>query len=163
MNNINPNKKIELLAPAKNLEYGIAAINCGADAIYMGSSKFGARVKAGNSLNDIKKISDYVHKYYCKIYITLNTILYDNEIDEVIKLCHSLYDIGVDGLIIQDMGLLEFDLPPIPIIASTQTFCNTPEKVRFLNKIGIKRAILPRELNIAQIENIHSLTPDIEH
>ena len=151
-------KKIELLAPAKNLEWGIAAINYGADAVYIGSPKFGARAAAGNSLEDIKALSDYAHKFYCKVYVTLNTILFDDELEEAQKTIHQLYEIGVDAIIIQDMGILEMNLPPIPLFASTQTNNYTPEKVKFLENVGIQRVILARELSLKQIKEIKSKT-----
>lgn len=151
-------KKIELLAPAKNLEFGITAINYGADAVYIGSPKFGARVAAGNSLDDIKALANYAHKYYAKVYVTLNTILFDNELEEVQNTIHQLYEIGVDAIIIQDMGILEMDLPPIPLFASTQTNNYFWEKVKFLEDIGIQRVILARELSLKQIKEIKSKT-----
>jgi len=161
-NNNTTQKKTELLAPAKDFICGKAAIDCGADAVYIGANKFGARSKAINSIADIEKLVNYAHQYYCNVYVTINTILYDNEIDEAVKLCHQLNNIGIDGLIIQDMGLLESNLPPIPLIASTQTFCDTPEKVKFLEDIGFKRAILPRELSLNQIKLIREATTKIE-
>lgn len=150
--------KIELLAPAKDAEGGIAAINCGADAVYIGASKFGARESAGNELEDIATLVEHAHKYWAKVYVTVNTLLRDSEIPEALELIARLYDLGVDGLIIQDTGLLECDLPPIPIIASTQMFINTPEKAAFIEKLGVKRAILPRELDLKQIDAIHKST-----
>lgn len=151
-------KKIELLAPAKNKETAFSAINAGADAIYVGYLKFGARSSAGNSMEDIKEIVDYAHIYDVKVYITLNTIFKNEEIEQVIELIHNLYDINVDGIIIQDMGILEFDLPPIPIIASTQCHNNTLEKVQFLEETGFKRVILPREFSLEDIKNISKNT-----
>lgn len=151
-------KKIELLAPAKNLESGIAAINYGADAVYIGSPKFGARAAAGNSLEDIKALTEYAHKYYSKVYVTLNTILFDNELEEAQKIIHELYEIGADAVIIQDMGILEMDLPPIPLFASTQTNNYTADKVKFLEGVGIQRVILARELSLKQIKEIKSQT-----
>ncbi|NOQ27067.1 MAG: hypothetical protein GQ564_17025 [Bacteroidales bacterium] len=151
-------KKIELLAPAKNLEFGITAINYGADAVYIGSPKFGARAAAGNSLQDIKTLTNYAHKFYAKVYVTLNTILFDNELDEVQNTIHQLYEIGVDAIIIQDMGILEMDLPPIPLFASTQTNNYSWEKVKFLENIGIQRVILARELSLKHISEIKAKT-----
>lgn len=150
----NNTKKIELLAPAKNKEIAISAINAGADAIYVGYVKFGARSAAGNSLEDIKEIVDYAHIYDVKVYVTLNTILDDKEIEEAEALIKDLYYINVDGIIIQDMGILELDLPPIPIIASTQCHNNTLEKIQFLQKTGFKRVILPREFSLEDIKKI---------
>ena len=146
--------KIELLAPAKDLECGIAAIDCGADAVYIGAPRFGAREAAGNNLESITELVQYAHNYWAKIYVTLNTLLRDDEIPPALRLISQLYDIGVDGLIIQDTGLLECDLPPIPIIASTQMHNNTPEKAAFLEQIGIQRIILARELDLDQIRAI---------
>lgn len=154
----NVEHKIELLAPAKNKETAIAAINAGADAVYIGYLKFGARSAAGNSLEDIKELVGYAHKFKVKIYVTLNTIFNDEEIEQVKDLIADLYNIGVDGIIIQDMGILEFELPPIPIIASTQCNNDSLEKVKFLEKTGFKRVILPREFSIEEIENISKNT-----
>ncbi len=151
---MNTNSKIELLAPAKDKNTAISAINAGADAVYIGYLKFGARKKAGNSLEDIKEVIDYAHKYLVKVYITFNTIFKDDELPEVLEAINSVYKAGVDGIIIQDMGLLELDLPPIQIIASTQCHNNTLEKVKFLEKTGFKRVILPREFSLAEIKNI---------
>jgi len=151
-------KKIELLAPAKNIESGIAAVNFGADAVYIGSHKFGARVAAGNSISDIKKLVDYAHNFNSRVYVTLNTILFDNELDETAKTIHQLYNEGVDAIIIQDMGILEMDLPPIPLFASTQTHNYTWQKVKFLEDVGLQRVILARELSLNQIKEIRSKT-----
>jgi putative protease len=150
--------RIELLAPAKDLECGIAAINCGADALYVGPSRFGAREAAGNSVEDIAELVRYAHKYWAKVYATVNTILFDDEIPSALRLISRLYDTGIDGLIIQDVGLLECELPPIPLIASTQMHNSTPEKVEFLEKVGFQRAILARELDIEQIKAIRNRT-----
>ena len=151
-------KNIELLAPSKDIESAIAAINCGADAVYIGARKFGARSAAGNSLEDIEKLVLYAHKYRAKVYITVNTILNDAEIQEAQKLIYELYNIAVDAVIIQDMGFLELDLPPVPLFASTQTHNNSADKVEFLEKVGFKRVILARELSLKQIEEIKSKT-----
>ncbi|HMD90688.1 MAG TPA: U32 family peptidase [Anaerolineaceae bacterium] len=151
-------KSIELLVPAKDLETGLAAINCGADAIYIGGPQFGAREAASNPLQDIERLANYAHKYWAKIYITINTILYDKELDEAEKLILQLYNAGADGLIIQDVGLLELNLPPIPLIASTQMHNQSPERIAFLEQVGFKRAILARELTLDQIYQIHSRT-----
>jgi collagenase-like PrtC family protease len=150
--------KIELLAPAKDLECGIAAINCGADAVYIGAGKFGARASVGNSLEDIEKLVSYAHIYRAKVYATVNTILNNREIEEAGKLIEKLYKTGVDAVIIQDMGLLELNLPTIPFIASTQTHNNTPDKVLFLEKAGFKRVILARELSLEKIREIRDKT-----
>jgi 23S rRNA 5-hydroxycytidine C2501 synthase len=146
--------QIELLAPAKNLECGIAAINCGADAVYVGPERFGAREQAGNNLRDIGKLVDHARRFWAKVYVTMNTILRDDEIPASLKLMHQLHGIGIDGLIIQDVGLLECDLPPIPLIASTQMHNDKAEKIEFLEKIGFKRVILARELDLEEIKSI---------
>ncbi|HAF27559.1 MAG TPA: hypothetical protein DCG75_00785 [Bacteroidales bacterium] len=151
-------KNIELLAPAKDIESGMAAINYGADAVYIGAPKFGARAAVGNSLEDVKKLCEYAHLFYAKVYVTLNTILYDHELKEVEQLIHQLYEIGVDAIIIQDMGILEMDLPPIPLFASTQTNNYTWQKAKFLEDAGIQRIILARELSLDQIQEIKSKT-----
>jgi putative protease len=151
-------RKIELLAPAKDKECAFAAVDCGADAVYMGCEKFGARSKAGNSIEDIKEVIEYAHKYRVKVYVTVNTLLDDKDIEEAQKTIHELYNIGADAIIIQDMGLLECDLPPIALHASTQCHNNTLEKVQFLEKVGLKRAVLARELNLQEIKNICSNT-----
>ncbi len=151
-------KKLELLAPARNLETGIAAINQGADAVYIGAPAFGARKSAATSLQAIESLANYAHLFNSKVYVTLNTVLYDSELDEVRNLIHELYNIGIDALIIQDMGILEMDLPPIVLHASTQTHNYTPEKVKFLEDVGIQRVILARELSLAQINGIHKQT-----
>ncbi len=158
---IRRNYKIELLAPAKDKQTAISAINAGADAVYIGFLKFGARKQAGNSLDDIKDLIEYANVFRVKIYVTLNTIYKDEEIEEVVKTIYDLYQIGVSGIIIQDMGLLEYKLPPIKIFASTQCHNNTLDKVKFLEKTGFDRVILPREFSLAEIKNITDNT-DIE-
>lgn len=155
-------KQIELLAPAKDLACGLAAVNCGADAVYIGAPRFGARENAGNSLDDIAALTSHAHKYWAKVYITLNTLLQDDEIPAALHFIGQLYDIGVDGLIIQDMGLLECNLPPTPLIASTQMHNHTPERIAFLQNIGFRRAILARELTLDQIRAIRRAAPNIE-
>ena len=149
---------IELLAPAKDLECGRAAINYGADAVYVGAPKFGARAAAGNSLNDIAKLIQYAHRYWAKVYVALNTILFDDELDEAQSIVRSLSEAGADALIIQDMGLLELDLPPIPLFASTQTHNYSLEKIQFLEKVGFQRVILARELSLKQLKEIRTNT-----
>ncbi|TAJ13176.1 U32 family peptidase [Marinilabiliaceae bacterium JC017] len=149
---------IELLAPAKNIECGIAAINHGADAVYIGAQKYGARKMAGNSLSDIESLVNYAHKFNVKVYVTLNTLLFDHELKGAEQLIHELYKIGVDALIVQDMGILEMDLPPIPLHASTQTNNQTPEKVAFLEQAGFEQVVLARELSLKQIESISNQT-----
>jgi putative protease len=149
---------IELLAPARNVDFGKTAINHGADAIYIGAPQFGARAAVGNSIKDIEELTKYAHLFRAKAYVALNTILFDNELEQARKLIHELYHAGIDGLIIQDMGLLEMELPPIPLIASTQTHNATPEKVLFLEKTGFQRVILARELSLEDISKIRQQT-----
>lgn len=151
-------KSVELLAPAKDKETAIIAIESGADAIYIGSPKFGARQAVGNSLEDIKEVVDYAHKFYVKVHVTINTILTDDELEQAQKLIHKLYEIGVDAIIVQDMGIFKLaidgKLPPIPIHASTQCDNRTLEKAKFFDNMGISRVILARELSIEQIKEI---------
>lgn len=149
---------IELLSPAKNLECGLAAINHGADAVYVGASQFGARAAAGNSLEDIETLVKYAHRFRSKIFVALNTILTDEQLPDAEKLIHQIYNTGADALIVQDMGILKMNLPPIALHASTQTDNRTIEKVRFLQDIGFSRVVLARELTLKQIAEISSNT-----
>lgn len=149
---------IELLAPAKDLECGLAALDCGADAVYIGAERFSAREAAGNSLETIETLINYAHKYWAKVYVALNTLLKDEELPAAQKLIQDVYQAGADGLIIQDLGLLELDLPPIPITASTQMHNNTLEKIIFLEKVGFSRVILPRESSLKEIQAVRSKT-----
>jgi len=149
---------VELLAPAKDLLHGIAAINHGADAVYIGSPRFGARKNAANSIEDIESLCKYAHKYNGKVYVALNTLLKENELLDAEKIIHQVYNAGADAIIIQDMGILEMELPPIEIHASTQTHNISAEKVLFFEKCGIKRVILARELSIAEIKSIRTET-----
>lgn len=155
---INFMKKVELLAPAKDKKTAIAAINSGCDAIYIGASNFGARKKVPNSLEDIKEIVDYAHKFYVKVHVTVNTVLTDDELFQAKELIQKLYDIGVDAVIVQDMGIfklaLDGELPPIVLHASTQCDNRTLEKVKFFDNMGISRVILARELSLEQIKEI---------
>ena len=148
--------KIELLAPAKNADTAIAAINCGADAVYIGPPCFGARQAAGNSIEDIKRVTEYAHLYYAKVYATFNTILRDDELEQARLLIGQLHGIGIDGIIIQDVGLLELDLPGVPIIASTQMNVDSVEKAKFFESIGFRRIILPREMSLDEIAEIRN-------
>lgn len=148
----------ELLAPAKNKDYGIAAINHGADAVYIAADKFGAREAAGNSMSDVEQLVRYAHRYFAKVYLTLNTILFENELEEARRLAIQAYNAGCDALIVQDMALLEMDLPPITLHASTQTNNLTAEKIKFLADVGFSRVILGRELSIAKIAAIRQQT-----
>ena len=152
------NPKIELLSPAKNLEVGIAAINHGADAVYIGPSQFGARVAAGNSVSDIAQLVEYAHKYYARVYVTLNTILKDDELEPARLLVNDLYNAGVDALIVQDMALLQMDLPPIALHASTQCDTRTVEKVRFLEQCGFEQVVLARETSLDTMRQMSEQT-----
>ncbi len=149
---------IELLVPANNKEVAIKAIKAGADAVYIGYSRYGARIQAGNSLADLADIIDFAHIYRVKVYITLNTILKDTEINDIEKIIWKLYYLKADGIIIQDMGLIECKLPPVPVIASTQCHNNTLEKILFLEQTGFKRVILPREITLNEIKEIKKHT-----
>ena len=153
-------RPIELLAPAKNLECGIEAINHGADAVYIGAPRFGARAAAGNSIEDIKALVEHAHLYNARIYVTVNTILYDEELPETEKMIWELYRAGVDALIIQDMGITRLNLPPIALHASTQMDNRTPEKVKFLSDIGFRQVVLARELSLDEIKKIHDTCPE---
>ena len=150
---------IELLAPAKNLECGIEAIKHGADAVYIGAPKYGARAAAGNSIDDLRQLAEYAHQFGAKVYVTLNTIIYDDELAEVESLVWELYRIGIDALIVQDMALLTMKLPPIELHASTQTDNRTPEKVQFLYENGFSQVVLARELSLEEIASIHRACP----
>lgn len=154
MNEVN----IELLAPAKNTETGIEAIKHGADAVYIGAPKFGARYSASNTIEDIERLVKFAHGYGARIYVTVNTILYDEELPEAEKLIHDLYKIGVDALIVQDTSIFKLDLPPIAIHSSTQAENSTLGKVKFWESIGCEQVVLARELSIDQIKNIHQNT-----
>ena len=152
---------IELLSPARNLECGIAAIDHGADAVYIGASRFGARAAAGNPTEDIKKLCDYAHRFGAKVYVAVNTLLYEEEKEEARLLIWDIYRAGADALIVQDMALLEMDLPPIPLHASTQTDNRTEEKVAQLKELGFRQIVLARELSLEQIRGIHNAVPDV--
>ncbi len=154
-------KKIEILAPAKDLLHGIAAINSGADAVYIGAPLYGARSNATNSIEDVAALVQYAHLYYAQVFVAVNTILYDNELESCRKMIWELYEIGVDAIIIQDMAILEMELPPILIHASTQANNRDADKIKFLADAGIKRVVLARELNLHQIKEI-SQTTDVE-
>ncbi|MDM8338953.1 peptidase U32 family protein [Mediterranea massiliensis] len=154
-------RKIELLAPARNLECGIEAINHGADAVYIGAPKFGARSAAGNSLADIATLVEYAHLFNVRIYVTVNTILRDSELSETEEMIWQLYNAGVDALIVQDMGITQLNLPPIPLHASTQMDNRTVEKVRFLSNAGFRQVVLARELSLDEIRKIHEACPDV--
>lgn len=151
-------KNLELLAPAKNLEYGKIAINFGADAVYIGAPKFGARAVVGNSIQDIEKLCNYAHKFHSKVFVALNTILYENELVEAERIIHQIYNAGADALIIQDMGILEENLPPITLHVSTQAHNIDYKKINFYKKIGFERVIIARELSLSQIQEINQNT-----
>lgn len=148
----------ELLAPARDLACGIAAINHGADAVYIGAPRFSARAAAGNDLADIERLVRHAHRYFARVYVALNTLLTDAELDEAAALARAVWNAGADALIIQDMGLLECDLPPIPLHASTQTDNRTAEKVRFLEQAGFSQVVLARELGLDEIRAIRAAT-----
>ena len=156
---------LELLAPAKNLACGMAAIDHGADAVYIGASRFGARSAAGNSINDIRQLCEYARPFGVKVYVTVNTILYDDEIDDTRQLLHDLQEIGVDAILVQDMAVLklmeEYSFTS-HLHASTQTDNRTPEKVRWLRDLGFSRVVLARELSVEEIAEIHREVPDVE-
>jgi putative protease len=147
-------KTIELLAPARDISVAIAAINCGADAVYIGAQRFGARKGASNTLQDIEKLVLYAHKFHARVYATVNTILFDSELKAARDLIVDLYNIGIDAIIFQDMAILEMDLPPVPLHASTQCDNYDIEKIKFLDKIGISRIVLARELSLEEIKMI---------
>lgn len=158
-----PASIIELLAPAKNYYGGKAAIDCGADAVYMAAQRFGAREAAGNAMADIERLAHYAHRYYAKMYLTLNTILYDHELEAARSIVMDAWRAGIDAVIVQDMALLEMELPPVPLFASTQTHNTTPERVKFLQETGFQRVILARELSLEQIHRIRqSIVVDLE-
>jgi collagenase-like PrtC family protease len=154
----NAKRKIELLSPARDLECATEAILHGADAVYIGAPKFGARSAAGNSVDDIRTLCERAHLYDARVYVTLNTILKDEELKEAEQLIRQLYEAGTDALIIQDMGITRLDIPPIPLHASTQTDNRTPEKVRFLQDCGFTQVVLARELSLEQIRKISEAT-----
>jgi collagenase-like PrtC family protease len=153
---------VELLAPARDPECGRAAIDCGADAVYIGAPRFGARAAAGNPVEDIAALVAHAHPFHARVYVTLNTLLHDDELPDAVRLAGQLRDVGIDGLIVQDAGLLECDLPPLPLIASTQMDNRTPERVAFLERVGFQRAILARELSLEEIREIRKAAPRIE-
>lgn len=151
-------RSIELLSPAKDLACGIEAINHGADAVYIGAPKFGARAAAGNTIDDIRQLCEYAHLFGVRIYVALNTILKEEELVEAEQLIWQLYRVGTDALIVQDMGITQLNLPPIPLHASTQTDNRTPEKVRFLQEAGFTQVVLARELSLNEIRRISEET-----
>ncbi|MBQ0057627.1 MAG: U32 family peptidase [Bacteroidales bacterium] len=155
-------QKIELLAPARDAEIGIEAFRHGADAVYIGSPRFSARAAAGNSVGDIERMAAFGHQFGAHTMVAFNTILRDDELEEAQRLIWQLYDAGVDSLIVQDFGILQLDLPPIELHASTQTDNRTIEKVRLMRDLGFSRVVLARELSVSQIADIHREVPDVE-
>ncbi|QYK07077.1 U32 family peptidase [Shewanella zhangzhouensis] len=150
--------KLELLAPAKNADYGIEAIRHGADAVYIGAPAFGARHTAGNSIADIARLCEFAHRYHAQVFVTVNTILFDSELEDARKLIWEVYEAGADAIIVQDIGLLELELPPIALHASTQMDNRVPEKVAFLEHVGFSQAVLARELSLTQIRAVAAET-----
>jgi putative protease len=151
-------RELELLSPAKTADFGIAAIDHGADAVYIGGPAFGARAGAGNSVSDIERLARHAHRYAAKVFVTLNTILREDEVEPARRLVWEVYEAGADALIVQDMGLLEVDLPPIQLHASTQTDIRTPAKARFLQDVGFSQIVLARELSLGQIRAVAAET-----
>ena len=152
------NFQLELLAPARDLAIGLEAVNHGADAVYIGGPGFGARSSADNSVADIAQLVRHAHRFNSRIFVTMNTILRDDELEAARQQAWQLYDAGVDALIIQDMGLLQIDMPPIQLHASTQTDIRTPEKARFLQDAGLSQIVLARELTLQQIAAVRAAT-----
>ncbi len=150
--------QLELLSPARDADIGIEAVNHGADAVYIGGPAFGARATAGNDIRDLQRLINHAHRFGSRIFITLNTILRDDELEAARKMAWQIYEAGADALIIQDMGLLELDLPPIQLHASTQTDIRTPEKARFLQDAGLSQIVVARELDLQQIAAVRAAT-----
>lgn len=153
---------IELLAPARDIESGIEAIKHGADAVYIGAPRFGARQAVGNSVSDIATLTTFAHKFFAKVYVTINTILDDSELEDAENLINELYSAGVDAILVQDTAILKMNLPPIALHASTQMDIRTIDKVRFLSDNGFSRVVLARELSLDEILRIHEACPDVE-
>lgn len=151
-----------MLAPARNLQCGIAAIDHGADAVYIGAPRFGARAAVGNSIEDIKQLCDYAHAFMARVYVTVNTILYENELEDIRLMLKELSGIGVDAILVQDMSILRMDTGDMELHASTQTDNRTPEKVSWLKDMGFSRVVLARELSLEEISVIHQSVPDVE-
>ena len=158
-----PATHISLLAPARDLEVGKAAIDAGADAVYIGAPEFGARQAASNSIEDIAALVQYAHRFGAQVLVTLNTLLYDHEYPRACALAHELHKVGVDALIIQDLNLLNYDLPPIRLHASTQCDNRTPEQVLHLQQLGFRRVVLARELSLQEIQNINNAIQSTAH
>ncbi|MDD3108771.1 MAG: U32 family peptidase, partial [Alistipes sp.] len=155
-------KRLELLAPAKDFVHGCAAIDCGADALYVGAPRFGARVDAGVNLEEIGRLCDYAHRFEASVYVTLNTLIFEDELAEAERMVHDLYRVGADALIIQDPAFLRMDLPPIELHASTQMFNLDPQVIRFWSRMGFTRIILERAATLEEIATISRAVPDTE-
>lgn len=157
-------RTLELLAPAKNLECGIAAIDHGADAVYIGAPRFGARAAAGNSLDDIRQLCDYAHQFGAKVHVTVNTIIYDSELEETLRMIRQLQEVGVDALLLQDMGVLDAvrSFWKGELHSSTQCDTRSAAKVKWLQSLGFHRAVLARELSVSEISDIHEAVPDMD-
>ena len=151
---------IELLSPAKDYDTARAAVDHGADAIYMGGARFGARHAAANTLDDVARTVEYAHQYGVRVHTTLNTVLYDNELSDAEQMARELIDIGIDALIVQDMALRRMNLP-VELHASTQVGTTSPEGALFLEQCGFSRVILERALSLEEIRAIRSAT-DVE-
>ncbi len=151
-------RHLELLSPAKNADFGIEAINHGADAVYIGGPAYGARAKAPNTVEGIARLVTHAHRFNAEVFVALNTIFHDNELEGAREIVYQLYDAGVDALIVQDMGLLEMDLPPIQLHASTQTDIRKVEKAKFLDQVGFSQIVLARELDLKTIQQIADAT-----
>ena len=157
-------RTLELLAPAKNLECGIAAIDHGADAVYIGAPRFGARAAAGNSLDDIRQLCDYAHQFGAKVHVTVNTIIYDSELEETLRMIRQLQEVGVDALLLQDMGVMDAvrSFWKGELHSSTQCDTRSAAKVKWLQSLGFHRAVLARELSVSEIADIHEAVPDMD-
>ena len=157
-------RTLELLAPAKNLECGIAAIDHGADAVYIGAPRFGARAAAGNSLDDIRQLCDYAHQFGAKVHVTVNTIIYDSELEETLRMIRQLQEVGVDALLLQDMGVMDAvrSFWKGELHSSTQCDTRSAAKVKWLQSLGFHRAVLARELSVSEISDIHEAVPDMD-
>ena len=153
---------LELLSPARNPEIAKAAIDCGADAVYMGYERFGARSVATNNLEDLKQVIDYAHIFGVRVYITMNTLLFDDELELAQKSVEELNSINADAIIVQDMAYLQTHNVPMQLHASTQMNVFTKEKLKFLYDTGISRVVLPREFSLEQIKEMHNYCPEVE-
>ena len=155
------NRKIELLAPARDADVGIEAVRHGADAVYIGAPTFSARAAAGCSVSDIGRLVQFAHQYRARVLVALNTLLRDDELEEARRMAWQLYDAGVDAFIVQDLGLLAVDMPPLPLHASTQMDTRTPQKAQLLERLGFRRIVVARELSLAEIRKIREATTPV--